>query len=48
MTLFSKASEDNAVFLAVLDKYYGGQPDSETLNILARQGRRTGIMEARK
>ena len=37
MTLFSKASEDNAVFLAVLDKYYGGQPDSETLNILARQ-----------
>lgn len=37
MTLFSKASEDNAVFLTVLDKYYGGQPDSETLNILARQ-----------
>lgn len=40
MTLFAQASEDNAVFLAVLVKYYGGKPDGETLRILAEQAAR--------
>lgn len=37
MTLFANACEDNEVFLKVLDKYYGGLQDSETLNILRSQ-----------
>ncbi len=31
MTLFALADPDCAVFRAVLDKYYGGRPDSRTL-----------------
>ncbi len=34
MTLFAHATEDNALFLAVLDKYYGGKQDGLTLHIL--------------
>ena len=34
MTLFANATEDNGVFLAVLDKYYGGAQDPDTLGIL--------------
>ena len=33
MTLFSQVS-DNPVFSAVLDKFYGGSPDTRTLRIL--------------
>jgi uncharacterized protein (DUF1810 family) len=35
MTLFARATDDNADFLALLDKYYGGQPDQLTLKLLA-------------
>jgi uncharacterized protein (DUF1810 family) len=31
MTLFSCAAEDNEVFLAALQKYFGGEPDPLTL-----------------
>ncbi len=31
MTLFSRASEDNEVFLEALRKYFAGEPDSQTL-----------------
>ena len=34
MTLFLEADPDNKVFKAVLDKYYGGVKDSNTLDIL--------------
>ena len=34
MTLFAHATEDNAVFLAVLDKFFGGKQDGYTLQIL--------------
>ena len=34
MTLFANATEDNEVFLAVLEKYYGEAQDSATLGIL--------------
>lgn len=34
MTLFAKATDDNEVFLAVLDKFYGGEQDRFTLRIL--------------
>ncbi len=34
MTLFSRATEDNAPFLAALDKFFGGVADSVTLNLL--------------
>ena len=37
MTLFANATEDNDVFLAVLDKFYGGVQDSMTLSILKRE-----------
>ena len=37
MTLFATACEDNEVFLKVLEKYYGGKPDGETLKILRSQ-----------
>jgi uncharacterized protein (DUF1810 family) len=36
MTLFARATHDNADFLAVLDKFYGGEQDSVTLDLLAR------------
>ena len=31
MTLFARAADDNAVFVAVLDKFYGGEEDPATL-----------------
>jgi uncharacterized protein (DUF1810 family) len=31
MTLFARATEDNADFVAVLDKFYGGEEDPATL-----------------
>jgi uncharacterized protein (DUF1810 family) len=31
MTLFSRAADDNDDFVAVLDKFYGGEEDSATL-----------------
>jgi uncharacterized protein (DUF1810 family) len=34
MTLFAAAAEDDAVFRAALDKYFGGQPDRLTLELL--------------
>lgn len=36
MTLFARATEDNADFVAVLDKYYGGRQDELTLERLGR------------
>lgn len=35
MTLFARASDDNADFVAVLDKFYGGEEDPATLARLA-------------
>ncbi|MBV9088754.1 MAG: DUF1810 domain-containing protein [Mycobacteriaceae bacterium] len=35
MTLFCRATSDNAEFLALLDKYYGGEQDPATLERLA-------------
>lgn len=34
MTLFARVTEENGLYLAVLDKYYGGQPDRRTLDML--------------
>ncbi|KAA0108728.1 DUF1810 domain-containing protein [Mycolicibacterium sp. P1-5] len=34
MTLFAQASQDNADFLAVLDKFYGGEQDARTHALL--------------
>ncbi len=36
MTLFSRVEPANPVFAAVLDRYYGGQPDQRTLALLQR------------
>ena len=36
MTLFQSAAPDQPVFSKVLDKFYGGQPDGRTLEILSR------------
>ncbi|MBR0160472.1 MAG: DUF1810 domain-containing protein [Oscillospiraceae bacterium] len=33
MTLFSLAAPEEAVFSAVLEKYYGGEPDSRTIQL---------------
>ncbi len=35
MTLFASAAEDDAPFLAVLDRWYGGQGDPATRELLA-------------
>jgi uncharacterized protein (DUF1810 family) len=35
MTLFARATEDNQDFLALLDKYYGGEQDPQTVARLA-------------
>ena len=40
MTLFREADPDCGTFQAVLDKYFGGQPDEKTLRILKNQGSR--------
>jgi uncharacterized protein (DUF1810 family) len=34
MTLFSRAAEDNEVFVNALQKYFGGEPDPLTLALL--------------
>ena len=34
MTLFARAAEDNAIFVAALQKYFSGQPDERTLALL--------------
>ena len=34
LTLFAKASGDEAVFIEALDRYFGGQPDQRTLDLL--------------
>ena len=34
MTLFAAAEPDEPVFAAVLDQFFGGQPDPRTLQIL--------------
>lgn len=34
MTLFAAATDDNADFVAVLDKFYGGERDARTLELL--------------
>ena len=39
MTLFAETANDPRLFRAALDKYYRGQPDSLTLDILRRQVR---------
>jgi uncharacterized protein (DUF1810 family) len=36
MTLFARATEDNADFRAVLDKFYNGEEDAVTVERLAR------------
>lgn len=37
MTLFMAATPDNTLFKAALDKYFDGQPDQRTLDVLAQQ-----------
>lgn len=37
MTLFLQADPDCGTFQAVLDKYFGGEPDMKTIEILQRQ-----------
>lgn len=37
MTLFLKATDDNELFQAVLDKFFHGEPDGRTLGILRNQ-----------
>ncbi|WP_431240392.1 DUF1810 domain-containing protein [Mycolicibacterium aichiense] len=34
MTLFEQATDDNADFVAVLDRFYGGERDARTLELL--------------
>ena len=34
MTLFARAAEDDSVFRAAMEKYFGGQPDRLTLELL--------------
>jgi uncharacterized protein (DUF1810 family) len=36
MTLFARATDDNADFIAVLDKFYNGEEDPVTVDRLAR------------
>ncbi|KUI26648.1 calpastatin [Mycobacterium sp. IS-1742] len=35
MTLFARCSDDNADFVAVLDRFYGGEPDPATVSRLS-------------
>jgi uncharacterized protein (DUF1810 family) len=37
MTLFAAVEKSNPVFSQVLDKYFDGQPDAQTLSILEKQ-----------
>ena len=41
MTLFSVTSNSNPVFQAVLDRYFGGVPDSTTLSLLKKMRARS-------
>lgn len=34
MTLFAQADQENPIFPAVLDKFFGGRPDAKTLALL--------------
>ena len=34
MTLFARAAPDDAVFTEVLDRYFGGDPDPRTVDLL--------------
>ena len=36
MTLFSRATAHDAIFREALDKYFGGEPDRRTLELLGR------------
>jgi uncharacterized protein (DUF1810 family) len=36
MTLFMSAATDNTLFKNALHKYFDGQPDQKTMNVLAR------------
>src|SRR5919107_501670 len=38
MTLFAQATEDDADFNAILEKYFEGKPDSLTLRLLTNRG----------
>ena len=35
MTLFARATDDNAEFRAVLDKFYNGEEDAATVELLS-------------
>jgi uncharacterized protein (DUF1810 family) len=35
MTLFARAAPDEPIFIAVLDRYFGGTPDPATIGLLA-------------
>ena len=37
ITLFASVSESDFIFSRVLDQYYGGQPDPQTLELLERE-----------
>lgn len=37
MTLFANATEDNCIFLDALKKYFAGEPDAKTLELLAKR-----------
>ena len=39
MTLFAHATQDNQIFKAALEKYFGGEPDRLTLERLQPEGR---------
>ena len=41
MTLFAQVAEPDSVFARVLEKYFGGEQDAETLRRLALQGDET-------
>lgn len=35
MTLFAKATEENAIFNGALEKYFSGEPDARTMELLS-------------
>ncbi|MBV9515053.1 MAG: DUF1810 domain-containing protein [Mycobacteriaceae bacterium] len=37
MTLFARATDDNAEFVGLLDKFYGGEHDPATVDLLSRR-----------
>ncbi len=41
MTLFSFADKDDLIFQEVLDKFYGGERDQKTIDILAQQNQKS-------